>query len=95
MTGDTFTKNTWIGDTGASCHMTNLADVIFETTDINDFYDMVGHVSQAVLRKRAKHYGCKLLGTLKIYEDYSLAKAKSQNTSKDIGPKSNIPGDRI
>ena len=35
MTGDTFTKNTWIGDTGASCHMTNLADCMFETTDIN------------------------------------------------------------
>ena len=36
MTGDTLTKNTWIGDTGASCHMTNLADGMFETTDIKE-----------------------------------------------------------
>ena len=36
MTGDTFTKNTWIGDIGASYHMTNLADGMFDTTDIND-----------------------------------------------------------
>ena len=36
MTGDTFTKNTWIGDTGVSCHMTNLDDGMFETTDINE-----------------------------------------------------------
>ena len=36
ITGDTFTKITWIGDTGASRHMTNLADGIFETTDINE-----------------------------------------------------------
>ena len=36
MTGDTFTKHSWMGDTGASCHMTNLAGVIFETTCINE-----------------------------------------------------------
>ena len=36
MTGDTFNKSTWIGDTGASCHVTNLADGMFETTDINE-----------------------------------------------------------
>ena len=36
MTDDTFIKNIWIGDTGASCHMPNLADRIFETTDINE-----------------------------------------------------------
>ena len=35
MTGDTFTKNTWIGDIGASCHINNLSDGMFETTDIN------------------------------------------------------------
>ena len=35
MTGDTFTKNTWIGDTGASCHMTNLPNGMFVTTNIN------------------------------------------------------------
>ena len=35
MTGDTFTKDTWIGDTGVSCHMTNLSDGMFETADIN------------------------------------------------------------
>ena len=36
MTGDTLTKNKWIVDTGASCHMTNLDDGMFETTDISD-----------------------------------------------------------
>ena len=36
MTGDTFTKNNWIGDTGASCHMNNLHDGMFETTNINE-----------------------------------------------------------
>ena len=35
MTCDTLTKNTWIRYTGASCHMTNLADGMFETTYIN------------------------------------------------------------
>ena len=35
VTGDTFTKNTWMGDTGASFHMTNLDDGMFETTYIN------------------------------------------------------------
>ena len=35
MTGDTFTKNNWIGEKGASFHMTNLADGMFETTYIN------------------------------------------------------------
>ena len=41
MTGDTLTKNTWIGDTGASCHMTNLADGMFETTDIKEQVEVV------------------------------------------------------
>ena len=36
MTCDTFTKNTWIGDTGASYHMTNLDDGMFETTYIHE-----------------------------------------------------------
>ena len=41
MTGDKFTKNTWIGDTGVSCHMTNLADGTFETTYINQQFKVV------------------------------------------------------
>ena len=36
MIGDAFTKNTWIVDTGVSYHMTNFADGMFETTDINE-----------------------------------------------------------
>ena len=36
MTCDTFTKNTCIGDTGASYHMINLAGGMFETTYINE-----------------------------------------------------------
>ena len=35
MTVDRFTNNTWIEDTGASYHVTNLADNMFENTDIN------------------------------------------------------------
>ena len=36
MTGDTFTKYTCIGYTGASCHMTNLDYGMFETIDIKE-----------------------------------------------------------
>ena len=41
VTGDTFTKNTWMGDTGASFHMTNLADGMFDTTYINKKVEVV------------------------------------------------------
>ena len=56
---------------------------------------MLGHASEAFARKTAKHYGWKLLGNFKTCEDFSLAKAERKNMSKDSGPKSNIPGERI
>ena len=33
--GDTFTKNTWIGDSGVSCHVTNNDTGLYDVTDIN------------------------------------------------------------
>ena len=36
ITGGAFTKNIWIGYTGASFHMTNLAGGMFEATEINE-----------------------------------------------------------
>ena len=63
--------------------------------DIKVLHGMLGHASEAVVRKIAKHYGWKLLGTFKKCEDCSLAKAKCKNMSKDSGPRSNIPGDCI
>ena len=63
--------------------------------DINVLRGMLGHASEAVVRKIAKHYGWKLLGTFKKCEDCSLAKAKFKNVSKDSGTKSTTPGDRI
>ena len=53
ITGDTFTKNTWIGDTGASCHMTNLSDGMFETTDINEQFK-VGNSTKMTATKIGK-----------------------------------------
>ena len=63
--------------------------------DINDLHGMLGHAPEAVVRKTAKHYGWKLLGTFKKCEYCSLAKAKRKNMSKDSGPKSTIPGERV
>ena len=50
--------------------------------DINVLHGMLGHVSEAVFRKTAKHYSWKLFGTFKKCEDFSLAKAKGKNISK-------------
>ena len=63
--------------------------------DINVLHGMLGHESEAVVRKTAKHYGWKLLGTFKKCEYCSLAKAKRKNMSKYSGPKITIPGERI
>ena len=63
--------------------------------DIKVLHGMLGHASEAVVRKTAKHYNWKLLVTFKKYEDCSLAKAKHKNMSKDSVPKSTIPGERI
>ena len=47
MTGGTFTKNTCIGDTGALFRMTNLADGMFETKNINDQVKVVNSSNMA------------------------------------------------
>ena len=36
-----------------------------------------------------------VIRNIKKCKDFSLAKAKFKNTSKDSGPKSTIPGERI
>ena len=61
--------------------------------DIKVLHGMLGHASEAVVKKTATHYGWKLLGNFKKIEDCSLAKAECKNMSKDSGP--NIPGERI
>ena len=47
--------------------------------DIIVLHGMLGHASEAVVRKTSKHYGYKFLRTLKKIEDCSLAKAKRKN----------------
>ena len=56
MIGDTFTKNTWTGDTGASYHMTNFDDGMFETTDINEQVN-VGNSTKMTAAKIGKWSG--------------------------------------
>ena len=66
ITGDTFTKKTWIGDTRASCHMTNLADGMFQTTDINQQIK-VGNRTKMTATKIDKWRGV-------IYQKYDTKK---------------------
>ena len=56
MTCDTFTKNTWIGDAGASCYMTDLADGMFENTYINEQVK-VGNTTNMTATKIVKWRG--------------------------------------
>ena len=62
---------------------------------INVLHGMLGHASEAAVRKTSKHYGWKLLGTFKKCEDCSLAKTKRKNMSKYSGAKSTMPGESI
>ena len=81
---------------GASIEINSVSTLMAGTLiGINFLHGMLGHASEAVVRKKSKFYGWKLLGTYKKYEYCSLAKAKRENMAKDSGPKSTIPGERI
>ena len=70
---------------GATIEMNSVSPIEAGTfIDINVLHGMLGHASYDVVRKTAKHYGWKLLGTLKKCEDCSIAKAKSNKISKAI-----------
>ena len=56
MTFDTITKMTWIGDTGATTHMTNSLDGLFDIQDTNSGVK-VGNGAKLVVTKVGKMRG--------------------------------------
>ena len=61
MTGDIFTKKTCIGDTGALFRMTNLADGMFETKNINEQVKVVNSTNMTVETQSSFHHSIGIL----------------------------------
>jgi len=50
---ESFTKNTWIGDTGASCHLTNSLEGMFDMVEIQEEIEgSSGSISASIRGKK-------------------------------------------
>ena len=64
--GDTlylFTKNTWIGDSGASCHITNGDTGMYDVTDINELIQGSSGIMPATKKDKLHLYVQQVNGT--------------------------------
>ena len=58
---------------GASIESNIVSPIKAETIiDIKVLHGILGHASEAVVRKKEKYYGCELLGTFKTCEYFHL-----------------------